>query len=251
MMNFPDGGTWRTNDGKTHYVYSSREVKKSFSSHGRTYEGHCLWDAHLQRMNEGASAMYYSGHGTGGSGVSAQYFQTDHCNYPEQEWWDAWRGYNFDTWKTARYNGRVWYNAHGNMLYDIIHFDYNDELFDNLRSNAIFWMSCTTGDAYGPLVYLDHGAVLWYGNAGSGLCPEADLQDDEFFKDTMIYGEPVGPAYSKQVWLHYRDFTTKDPTSMYGPSSMNDITTVQAIFGDPNLIIYSPEWTSPTSVVEP
>lgn len=250
LMNYPDGGTWRTNDGINHQVYSSREVKESFSSHGRTFEGHCLWDAHLERMNEGASAMYYSGHGTGGSGISAQLEQSEHSNYPDQIWWDAWRGYNFDTWKTARYNGRVWYNSFGNMLYDIIHFDYVDELFENLRSNACFWMSCTTGDAYGPLVYLDHGAVLWYGNAGSGLCPEADLQDDEFFKDSMIYGEPVGQAFSKQVWLHYRDFTTKDPTSMYGPSSLYDVTTVQVIYGDPNLIVYSPEWTSPTPVVE-
>jgi len=38
-------------------------------------------------MNEGAGIMYYSGHGTGGSGISAQYVQTEHSEYPEQVWW--------------------------------------------------------------------------------------------------------------------------------------------------------------------
>lgn len=248
LMNFPDGGMWTTNDGEMHNVYSSREVKKSFGSHLREFEGHCLWDAHLKRMNDGASIMYYSGHGTGGSGISAQYVQTEHCNFPEQIWWDAWRGYaGFDNWKMARSNGRSWYNAEPPSLYDIIHYDYVDQLMENLRSCAVFYMSCTTGDAFGPMVYLDHGAVIWYGNAGSGLCPEADLQDDEFFYDTLQKGEMIGPAYSKQVWLHFRDFTTSDPTSMYGSSSMM-VTTVQVIYGDPNLIVYSPEWSSPVPV---
>jgi hypothetical protein len=121
---------------------------------------------------------------------------------------------------------------------------------ENLRSCAVFYMSCTTGDAFGPMVYLDHGAVVWYGNSGSGLCPEADLQDDEFFQDVLLDGEMIGPAYSKQVWLHYRDFTTSDPTAMYGVSSVQgySITTVQVIYGDPNLIVYSPEWSSPEPV---
>ncbi|MEM4258679.1 MAG: hypothetical protein QXL17_05950 [Candidatus Thermoplasmatota archaeon] len=247
LMNYPDGGTWKCNDKKSYSVFSSREVKRTFSSHFRKYEGHCLWEAHLERMNNGASIMYYSGHGTGGSGISAQYIQTEHCNYPDQIWWDAWRGYSYDTWKTARFNGMVWYNAEPPQLYDIIHYDYVDQLTGNLRSQAVFYMSCTTGDAHGPMVYLDHGAVVWYGNADSGLCPEADLQDDEFFKDALIYGEPIGKAYSKQVWLHFRDFTTGDPTSMYGSSSMQ-VSTIQVIYGDPNLIIYSPSWTSPVPV---
>ena len=195
--------------------------------------------------------MYYSGHGTGGSGVSAQPYKSIHANYPDQIWWDAWRGYDYDFWDMPRLNGMIWYNAEPDMLYDIIHYEYVDQLSDNYHSNAIFYMSCSTADAWGPLVYLDHGAVCYYGNAGSGLCPEADLQDDQFFRDTLIHGEPIGQAYSHQVWLHFRDFTTKDPTSMYGPSSMyggDGITTVQCIYGDPNLIIYSPEWTSPVPV---
>jgi len=247
MMNFPDGGSWKTNDGKTTPVFSSRILKDTFSSHLRTYEGHCLWVAHLQRMNEGASIMYYSGHGTGGSGISGQYIQTEDCNYPEQVWWDAWRGYMYDNWKTARDGGFTWYNPEPPNLYDIVHYKWVDQLLENLRSQAVLYMSCTTFDADGPMVYLDHGAVCAYGNAGTGLCPEADLQDDEFFKDALVNGEPIGPAYSKQVWLHFRDFTTSDNTSMYGSSSMQ-VTTIQCIYGDPNLIIYSPEWQAPVPI---
>jgi hypothetical protein len=251
LINFPDGGSWTTNDGVAHNVYSSRLLKNYFGTHGREFEGHALWDAHLKRINDGASVMYYSGHGTGGSGISSQPYQMEHCDYPEQIWWDAWRGYTYDSWKMVRSNGRVWYNADPPMLYDIIHYDHVDNLMENLRSCAVFYMSCTTGDAFGPMVYLDHGAVLWYGNSGSGLCPEADLQDDEFFYDALVNGESVGHAYSKQVWLHIRDFTTKDPTAMYGRSTLYPaahITTVQVIYGDPELVVYSPEWTVPTPV---
>jgi hypothetical protein len=247
LMNYPDGGSWKTNDGKTTASFSSRDVKNSFSSHLRTYEGHSFWVAHLERMNEGASVMYYSGHGTGGSGISAQYIQTEHSNYPEQIWWDSWRGYMYDTWKTSRDNGMVWYNPEPPTLYDIIHYKWVDQLLGNLHSQADFYMSCTSADGDMPMIYLDHGAVCMYGNAGTGLCPEADLQDDLFFRDTMIYGEPIGPAYSKQVWLHFRDFTTSDPTSMYGSSSMQ-VTTIQCIYGDPSLIVYSPEWHSPVPI---
>jgi hypothetical protein len=248
LMNFADGGNWKTNDGKNNNAYSSRSVKKSFGSHFRTYDGHCLWDAHLERMNDGASAMYYAGHGTGGSGTSAQYYQTEHCNYPEQIWWDAWRGYaGFDNWKIVRNNGRSWYNAEPPSLYDIVHYDYADELFGNLRSNVIFYLSCTTGDAFGPMVYLDHGAVFFMGNAGSGLNPQEDLMDNEIFDRVMIYGETISQAFSKEVWRHLRDFTTKDPTAMYGSSSLT-VTTVQCFYGDPELIVYSPEWTSPVPV---
>jgi hypothetical protein len=251
MMNFPDCGQWTTNDGVQHQVCSSRWLKKMFSSHGRTYEGHCLWDAHLDRMNKGTSVFYYSGHGTGGSGMSAQYRQTDFCNYPEIQWPDSWRGYKFDNWRTARNNGMVWYNPEPANLYDIIHYKWIDELFENLKSCAVFYMSCSTGQQFGPLVYLDHGAVMWYGNAGSGLCPEADLLDDWFFEDALYHGLNVGQAYSQYVWLHFRDFTTSDPAAMYGRSSLygdGGITTVPVIYGDPNLIIYSPDWELPDPV---
>ena len=66
--------------------------------------------------------------------------------------------------------------------------------------------------------------------------------------------EAVGPAYSQDIWKIYRDFTTGDPTSMYGTSSIfgdDGINTVQAIYGDPSIVIYSPEWTSPTPINSP
>lgn len=247
LMNFPDGRTWVLNDGKSYPSYSSRVVKDTFSSHLRTYRGHCLWDAHLQEMNNGASVMYYSGHGTGGSGISGQYYQTEHCNYPDQIWWDAWRGYMYDNWKTSRDGGWTWFNPEPPNLYDLIHYKWVDQLMGNLRSQVVFYMSCTTGDGDGPLVYLDHGAVVWYGNANTGSCPEADLLDDVVFEKTLVNGEKIGPAYSKEIWLHFRDFTTSDPTSMYGVSSMQ-IESIQVIYGDPNLIIYSPEWVSPVPI---
>jgi hypothetical protein len=248
LMNFPDGESWTYNNGESDITYSSRTMKNVLSSHLRTFDGHCLWDAHLQRMNDGVSVFYYTGHGTGGSGISAQYYQTEHCNYPEQVWWDAWRGYSgFDFWRIVRNNGLSWYNPEPPSLYDIIQYDYVDQLLGNLKSCAVFYQSCSTGDAYGPMVYLDHGAVLWYGNAGSGLRPEADLLDDIVFERTMVHGENIGQAYSKDVWLHYRDFTTLDPVSMYGPST-KQITTVHCIYGDPTLVIFSPEWDSPVPI---
>jgi hypothetical protein len=244
-MNYPDGESWTYNNGESGITYSSRTMKKALSSHLRTFEGHCLWDAHLQRINDGSSVFYYTGHGTGGSGVSAQYYQTEHCNYPEQIWWDAWRGYSwFDSWRLVRNHGRSWYNPEPPSLYDIIQYDHVDRLLENLKSCTVFYQSCSTADGYGPMVYLDHGAVLWYGNAGSGLCPEADLMDDEFFISAMIQGENIGQAYSQEVWLHYRDFTTLDPISLYGQST-EQITTLQCIYGDPTLIIFSPEWNMP------
>lgn len=250
FMNYPDGGMWTVNNGDMHSVISTRVLKHYFSAHGRTYEGHCLWDAHLERMNLGTSAFYYSGHGTGGSGQSHQYYQTDHCNYPEQIWWDAWRGYSFDVWKMPRKNGRVWYNPEPPELYDIIHYDHLDGNYNNLGSTAVFYMSCSTAEQFGPMVYLDHGAVIWYGNSGTGVCPQADLQDDWFFEDAMLYGDTIGYAFSETVWLHQRDYTTRDPTALYGPSSRGGYpnTTLQCIYGDPNLIVFSPEWTSPVPV---
>jgi len=248
LINYPDGETWITNDGAHHRVESSRVIKDIFMSHKREYEGHSLWDAHINCLNNGASIMYYSGHGTAGSGISSQYKQTENCNFPDQIWPDSWRGYMYDDWKTARDDGLKWYNPKSPNLYDFIHFKWIDNELDNLRSNAIFYSSCSTGQQFGPLVYLDHGAVIWYGNAGSGSCPQGDLMNDWFFENALINGEPIGLAYSKNVWLMYRDFTTGDTTSMYGRSSLGEITTVHCIYGDPNLILYSPDWTIPEPI---
>ncbi len=250
LMNYPEKNSFTLNDKKSHTAYSSSTVKNTFSSHLRTYDGHTFWEPHIQRMNDGASAYYYSGHGTGGSGMSEMYEQSDLSNYPEQIWWDSWRGYMYDNWKMPREvtSGNVWFNPEPPMLYDIIHYKWVDQTFQNLRSNAIFYMSCTTGDGDAPLVFLEHGALFWYGNANTGLCPEADIGDDAVFEATLIDGQSVGVAWSQQVWLHYRDFTTGDNASMYGPSSLYPVSSIQVIYGDPSSVIYSPEWQSPVPI---
>jgi len=248
LMNFPYGDTWVTNNGVHHKVESTHIIKHIFMSHKRTFEGHCLWEAHLERINKGASIMYYSGHGTGGSGISAQYIKTENCSFPEQIWPNSWRGYMYDNWETARDNGLRWYNPKFPNLYDFIHYKWVDKFLENLRSNAIFYLSCSTGQHMGPLVYLDHGAVIWFGNAGSGSVIQEDLKIEFFFKDAMINGKCIGEAYSKYIWLFHRDFTTGNEMSMYGPSSIRDISTIHCIYGDPKLILYSPEWSSPKPI---
>ncbi|MGC9307404.1 MAG: hypothetical protein ACP5FL_01350 [Thermoplasmatota archaeon] len=147
--------------------------------------------------------------------------------------------------KTARDGGWTWFNAAEPNLYDIVHFKYVDELFDNLHSEMDIWLSCTTGQHFGPDIYLEHDAVLWFGNAASGRCPEEDLLDDWWLHAMMVEGKSLGDAFSDYLWLHQRDYTTGDPTSMYGSSSLQ-IHNIQVILGDPTLICYSPEWTEST-----
>jgi hypothetical protein len=258
LMNFPDGWTWTTNDRKSHAVYSSREMKRSFSSHGRFYEGHCVWDNLLERFNKGASVWYYSGHGTGGSGISAQYrnvaeqfpyAELTHEHLKNFNWWDGWRGYMYDDkqTKTPRWGGFTWYNPREPNLYDIIHFKWADQLFGNLHSIFDLWMSCTTQAHLGPIVFLSHGAALCYGNIGTGLCPHSDLFDDWWMHDVFVNGDSVGEAFSRYIWLFQRDYTTGDPTAMYGSSSLAG-EGCQVVFGDPTLTCYSPEWTEPVPI---
>jgi hypothetical protein len=264
LMNFPDGWTWRTNDGVSHTVYSTREVKESFSSHGRFFEGHVIWDNWLDRVNTGAAISYYSGHGTGGSGISCQFKNVAeqfpdadlrHEELHDFDWWDAWRGYMYDdsATKTARYGGFTWYNAKEPNLYDIVHYKWVDQQLQNMHSEIELWMSCTTGQHFGPEIYLEHGCALWYGNAGTGLCPQEDLLDDQWIGEMMRIGTSIGEAFSNYAWLHQRDFTAKQAdsgkynTALYGTSSL-DITNVQVIYGDPTLTCYSPEWIEPIPI---
>jgi len=120
-------------------------------------------------------------------------------------------------------------------------------LFQKHHSMISLWLSCTTADGYGPMVYLDHGAVCYFGNAGSGLTPQEDLMDNEVFTQAFMYGESISYAFSNEVWRHLRDYTTGDPTAMYGTSSLG-LTTMQCIYCDPALIGYSPEWTNPVPI---
>jgi hypothetical protein len=156
--------------------------------------------------------------------------------------------------KDARWGGFTWYNAKEPNLYDLIHYKWVDQAFQNLHSEIEIWMSCTTGQHFGPEIYLEHGSALWYGNAGTGLCPQEDLLDDWWMEDMMINGTSIGQAFSKYIWYHQRDFTAKNvdvgkyDMSMYGSCTMQ-VTNVQVIFGDPTLTVYSPEWTEPTPVL--
>ncbi len=258
LMNFPDGRTWTTNDGVSHSVKSSQRVKETFSSHGRFYRGHSQWDNMLEEYNSGTLLSYYSGHGTGGSGISFMWENIEeqfplaeprHESLKDFEWWDGWRGYMYDDTrtKTPRWGGFTWYNAQEPNLYDLVHFKYVDKYFENLHSEMELWMSCTTASHMGPNIYLEHGAALYYGNGGTGLCPQEDLLDDNMMESMLIHGKNIGEAFSDEVWLHQRDFTTDDPTAMYGGSSMT-VTNIQMIFGDPTMRPYSPEWTEPTPV---
>jgi len=100
-MNFFTGQfDHNANDGNQYTTDASKDNKNSFSSHGRFYEGHCMWDNLLERFNNGVSICLYSGHGTGGSGISSQYkniaeqfplAEPTHENLYDFEWWDAWR----------------------------------------------------------------------------------------------------------------------------------------------------------------
>jgi hypothetical protein len=100
------------------------------------------------------------------------------------------------------------------------------------------------------MVYLDHGALFWCGYAGVNcLSPVSEQQAELFFEDVMIKGEPIGLALSKNLWSFSRDYTTGDPNRMYNQTSLQ-LNMIPCIYGDPNLIIYSPEWTSPVPVDE-
>jgi len=265
MMNYPNGYRWRANDGNEYPNYATQEIKQIFSSHDRFYEGHTIWDNLLERYNAGAALSYYSGHGTGGSGISAQYKciaeQFPDCDLRHEElmdfeWWDGWRGYSGyddEQTKTPRWGGDSGYSASEPGLYDIIHFKWVDQSFGNLHSELEFWSSCTTGSHFGPMVYLAHGSALWQGCCGSSYGVQDDLHNSWMFHDVLVLGHGVGEAHSRYLWLFNRDFTTMDPTTLYGRSShfqpsMGGLTNVNVLFGDPAMTCYNPGWTEPEPV---
>jgi hypothetical protein len=266
IMNYPDGYSWRANDGNEYPNYASQELKQVFSSRGRFFEGHVIWDNLLERYNEGASISYYSGHGTGGSGISAQYkniaeaFPLAEPRYEhlkDFDWWDGWRGYSgYDgqQTKTPRWGGASSYNSEEPSLYDIIHFKWVDQLFENLHSELEFWSSCTTGEHWGPMVYLSHGSAVWFGAAGSTYGIQDDLHNNWIFHDVLVEGKGIGEAQSKYTWIFNRDYTTLDPTTLYGRSthfqpSSGGLTNVKVLYGDPAMTCYSPDWIEPVPVI--
>ena len=262
IVNYPDGYNWRANDGNGYNNYATREIKEIFSSRGRFYEGHCIVESLIKRYNEGASISYYSGHGTGGSGISGQFkniaeqFPLAEPRYEKHydfDWWDAWRGYSgYDDQqtKTARYGGESGYNAAEPNLYDLVHFKWVDQLLDNLHSEFEMWSSCSTGDQFGPLVYLAHGSTLWFGAAGSVYGIQDDLHNAWMFHDMLVEGKPLGESWAKYQWMFDRDYTTNDPTTLYGRSTwfQGGLTNEKALYGDPAIQIYAPDWVEPTPI---
>ena len=264
LMNYPDGGLWSGNDGKNYPNFATSETKRIFSSDGRFYEGHCIWDYYIERLNAGAALSYYTGHGTGGSGFSAQYRNVNeqfpqakltHDHLKDFNWWNSWRGYSgYDhtTTKCPRVGGSSHYTSKEPGLYDFIHFKYLDETLGNLHSMMDFWESCTTGAHFGPMIYLSHGAAFWYGNAGSCYGIQATLHDNWVFNDVMIKGKGIGESFSEYLWIFDRDYTTGDPTTMYGRSTLFQgyLSNLQVFFGDPTMTIYNPNWTEPIPITK-
>jgi len=267
LMNHWESYPWITNDGREWRNEFTRKVKEYFSSNERIYKGHTLWNNLLEQYNNGASVMYHSSHGTGGSGICCMYenvaeqfplAELTHEHLLDFNWWDGWRGYYYDDTmtKSPRENGRVWFNpsdADGN-LYDLVHFKWCDQLFTNLHSQINLWQSCTTAHNFGPEIYLEHGAALFYGNSNTGRSPQTDMQDSWWFEEFMVKGVNIGEAHSKILWLFDRDYTTCDPTSLYGFSSIDEadqqgdglgLVNTWIIFGDPTLQTYNPLWTEP------
>jgi len=250
------------NDGNNYYTDATNHNKNSFSSHGRFYEGHCIWDNLLERYNKGTSLNYYSGHGTGGSGISSMFKNIaeqfpqatpTHENLYDFEWWDSWAGYSgYDDLqtKTIRDRDMSIYNAEEPSLYDIIHFKWVDQLFENLRSEIDIWTSCTTASHFGPIVYLTHGSVIYAGCTGKGYVLVDDLYKSWILRDLLIKGYTIGEAFSKNKWIVERDYTTLDPTTLYGEGTFfaDGITSMNVIFGDPTLQIYNPIWIEPTPI---
>ena len=262
IINYPDGYKWRANDGNEYPNFATQELKAAFSSNGRFFEGHCIWENSIERFNEGVSINYYSGHGTGGSGVSFQYkniaedfplAEPKYENLYDFDWWDAWRGYSgYDDsqTKTARWGGESGYSASEPGLYDLIHFKWLDQAFGNLHSEFEMWSSCSTGDGYGPEIYLAHGATVWSGAAGSVYGIQDDLHNTWVFHDMLLEGKPVGPSIAQYQWLFDRDYTTNDPTTLYGSSTwfQGGLTGEKILYADPLIQFYSPDWIEPTPI---
>jgi hypothetical protein len=250
------------NDGNRYYVDATKDNKNSFSSHGRFYEGHCMWDNFLARYNAGVSVSLYSGHGTGGSGISSQYKNIaeqfplatpTHDTLYDFDWWDSWAGYSaYDDLKTKTIRDRPMsiYNAEEPSLYDIIHFKWVDQLFDNLHSELDIWSSCTTAAHFGPIVYLSHGSAIYAGCSGSGYTLVDDFYKSLIIRDFLIKGWTIGESFSLNNWIVNRDYTTLDPTTIYGRGTFfaAGIHSVNIIFGDPTTQCYNPTWVEPTPI---
>ncbi|RLF37714.1 MAG: hypothetical protein DRN21_06075, partial [Thermoplasmata archaeon] len=124
LMNFANGNTVTGNDGVRYSVFTSSSTALYFNAFGREYRGHCAWDNLLVEQNKGTSLYYYSGHGTGGGGVSY---------HPEFGGMDNWCGYAYWTGATGRSGGSTWYDVDPPNQYNLVHFKWADQLWENFH----------------------------------------------------------------------------------------------------------------------
>jgi len=263
LMNFRDGHTWECNDGVDYEDYICQILKECGSLYDRSFEGHTLWRNLLDAYNNGVGFLYHCSHGTGGSGICCMYenieeqfplAEINHEHLRDFNWWDGWRGYYYDNsqTRTPRWGGLTWFNAQEPNLYDIVHFKWCDEQFENLHSQINIWQSCTTGKHFGPIIYLEHGAALAYGNGNTGRSPQKEVSDQWVFQDMFLRGYSVGQAFASKLWLFEADYTTLDPTTIYGDSTLDGaagpLANIDMIYGDPTLQLYNPDWIEPVPV---
>ncbi|RLF39674.1 MAG: hypothetical protein DRN21_03280, partial [Thermoplasmata archaeon] len=150
-----------------------------------------------------------------------------------------------------RSGGSTWYDVDPPNQYNLVHFKWADQLWENFHGTCVNWMSCTTFAHYGPEIYLEHGAVAAYGNANTGRTPHNEFGDMQFFQRCLYEGKPIGVAWSEFYWILERDFTTMDPASVYGGCGLI-MDSDAVIYGDPLLYIYSPaHWVEPEPVDSP
>jgi len=103
-------------------------------------------------------------------------------------------------------------------------------------------------------VYLSHGSAVWFGAAGSTSGVQDDLHNNWVFHDVLAEGKGIGESQSEYQWMFNRDFTTLDPTTLYGRSTLfqlpqGGLTNVKVLYGDPTMTCYAPDWIEPLPVI--
>ena len=63
----------------------------------------------------------------------------------------------------------------------------------------------------------------------------------------LVEGKGIGESESQYQWMFDRDYTTCDPTTIYGRSTFfqGGLSNEKVIYGDPEFQIYNPKWIEP------
>ena len=241
LMNYEFAGVQTLNNGQRINVANAPQVKQAFSIMGRDYRGHVYWENLLLEFNRGATVYYYTGHGTGGGGVSAQ----PAWGAPNE---DGWKGYTYANNGLPRDPSGMWFDVEGANQYELAHFYYCDLYWENIHNMYVHFSSCTTAWHTAPDIYMNHGCVAYYGNCGTGIGGINDAWDAVLLERAVSEGLSLGEANSLDMWKWDRDYTTLDPESIYGSMSLRMLS-LSVYFGDPGLYIYVPNvWTEPIPV---